>query len=146
MYGTVAVTGAASGLGRVIVGHLLGRGAGVVLIDRDAGTLQDACAALAAGTGDRVASVVADLSGTEGVRAAADALTARGDVGALVNNAGGWLPGEQYPDAGAETWLSALTVNLIAPMLLTQLLWPSLADAAGAVVNIGSSGGIGDEP
>ena len=41
--------------------------------------------------------------------------------------------------------MSALTVNLVAPMLLTQLLWPSLAAGGGAVVNIGSSGGIGDD-
>ncbi len=146
MYGTVAVTGAASGLGRVIACHLLDCGADVVLIDRDAGTLRDACAALAEEHGDRVAGVVADLSGTGGVREAAAALVARGDVGALVNNAGGWLAGEQYPDAGTDTWLSSLTLNLIAPMLLTELLWPTLAGASGAVVNIGSSGGIGDDP
>ena len=49
-----------------------------------------------------------------------------------------------YPEAPPETWLSALTLNLVAPMLLTQLLWPSLARGGGAVINIGSSGGIGE--
>lgn len=72
-------------------------------------------------------------------------ISARTAVGALVNNAGGWLPGEQFPDADAEAWMSSLTLNLVAPMLLTQLLWPSLAALDGAVVNIGSSGGVGDD-
>lgn len=92
-----------------------------------------------------MSQLVADLSTAAGVRAAGAELNARPDVDVLVNNAGGWLPGEQYPEAAAETWLSALTLNLVAPMLLTQLLWPRLAAAGGAVVNIGSSGGIGDE-
>lgn len=35
-------------------------------------------------------------------------------------------------------------MNLVAPMLLTQRVWATLAAGAGAVVNIGSSGGIGD--
>lgn len=61
-------------------------------------------------------------------------------MGALVNNAGGWLPGDQYPDVDADTWLSAITLNLLAPMLLAQLLWPI------AVVTMGSSGGLGNEP
>ena len=89
--------------------------------------------------------VVADLSSVASIRAAADALTAQVEVGALVNNAGGWLPGEQFPDAEADTWMSAITLNLIAPMLLTQLLWPSLASVGGQVVKVGSSGGVEDD-
>lgn len=89
-------------------------------------------------------ALVADLSTVDGVRAAADALLAGGDITGLVNNAGGWLPGDQCPEAEPEAWLSALTLNLTAPMLRTQLLWPLLAGAGGSVVNIGSSGGLGD--
>jgi NAD(P)-dependent dehydrogenase (short-subunit alcohol dehydrogenase family) len=140
---SVAVTGAAAGLGYAIAEELVARGRTVVLLDRDDGALSVAVERL--GGGSRAVGVTADLSTVEGVRAAAGALLARGDVGSLVNNAGGWLPDEQYPDAEPERWLSALTLNLTAPMLLTQLLWPVLAAAAGAVVNVGSSGGLGDE-
>ena len=63
-----------------------------------------------------------------------------------MNNAGGWHPGQQYPEAPPEAWRRALTLNLVAPMLLTQLLWREVAEGTGAVVNIGSSGGEGDEP
>ena len=146
MHKTVAVTGAASGLGRMIAGDLLARGSRVVLIDRDADTLQDTICLLQDEYGDRLGSVVADLADLESIRGSADALVADWEIGALVNNAGGWLPGEQYPDVDPDTWLSSLTVNLIAPMLLTQLLWPALASVSGAVVNIGSSGGVGDGP
>jgi NAD(P)-dependent dehydrogenase (short-subunit alcohol dehydrogenase family) len=39
-----------------------------------------------------------------------------------------------------------MTLNLLAPMLLTHRLWPTLSAVSGAVVNVGSSGGEGDEP
>ena len=38
-----------------------------------------------------------------------------------------------------------MTLNLLTPMLLTQSLWPTLASVGGAVVNVGSSGGSGDD-
>jgi short-subunit dehydrogenase len=143
----VAVTGAASGLGRIIAGLLLGRGRAVAIVDSD-----DAQAhAVADELGDEhqieVPVVVADLSDIAQARTAADQLIERVEVAALVNNAGGWLPGAQFPDADPDQWLSAMTLNLLAPMLLTQRLWPMLcAASAGAVVNIGSSGGLGDAP
>ena len=50
----------------------------------------------------------------------------------LINNAGGWTPGdEQYPDAPADAWTATMKLNLIAPMLLSQLvLAPMRASAA----------------
>lgn len=139
---STAVTGAAAGLGYVIAEELVVRGKSVVLLDRDEAALAASVERL--GGGSRITGLTADLSSIEGVRSAAGTLLARGDVTELVNNAGGWAPGDQYPDAGPDQWLSALTLNLTAPMLLTHLLWPMLATAAGAVVNIGSSGGLGD--
>ena len=138
---SVAVTGAGAGLGYAIAAELVRRGRTVVLLDRDEAALRTSVEHL--DDGRRVAGLTADLSSIAGVRTAASALLTRGNVGGLVNNAGGWLPGEQYPDAAPEQWLSALTLNLTAPMLLTQLLWPMLSAAAGSVVNIGSSGGLG---
>ncbi|WP_327287714.1 SDR family NAD(P)-dependent oxidoreductase [Streptomyces sp. NBC_01198] len=138
----IVVTGGAAGLGYAIAEELVARGRGVVLLDRDETALKASVERL--GGRDRAVGLTGDLSTVEGVRTAASALLARGDIGGLVNNAGGWLPDEQYPDAGPERWMAALTLNLTAPMLLTHLLWPMLSTAAGAVVNIGSSGGLGD--
>lgn len=140
-----AVTGAATGLGRVIASTLLEHGRPVVIVDRDAGQAQTTADELGHRHGVLVPVVVADLGTIAGIDAAADHLIERHRVVALVNNAGGWLPGEQYPDAEPDSWLSAITVNLLAPMRLAQRLWPVLSAASGAVVNIGSSAGQGDD-
>lgn len=145
MDSTVVITGAASGLGREIAVALLHRKRPVILLDRDPQTLAATGRELSERWSDSVSMVVADLSTPDGVYGAAHELADRPDLGGLVNNAGGWLPGDQYPEAAPQTWLSALTLNLVAPMLLTQLLWDRLAANEGAVVNIGSSGGIGDD-
>ena len=145
MEAPTAITGAAGGLGLVIADELLSRGRRVVLVDRDAGAADVAAAELSARHGCPVPSVRADLATLGGARTAAAELTERFELDALVNNAGGWIPGDQYPDASSDAWLSALTLNLVAPMLLTQLLWSRLAARSGAVVNIGSSGGTGED-
>lgn len=142
----VAITGAADGLGRVIATTMLAHGRAVVLLDRDGERVHETAGELGARYSVEVPVVVADLATIDGIDLAADQLIANHRIGALVNNAGGWLPGPQYPDAAGVDWLSALTLNLIAPMLLTQRLWPTLSAVLGAVVNIGSSGGLGDDP
>ncbi|MDR6905071.1 NAD(P)-dependent dehydrogenase (short-subunit alcohol dehydrogenase family) [Agromyces sp. 3263] len=155
MHGIVVVTGGAAGLGAVIAETLLAHGHGVLLIDRDLTAARATADDLEARHGSPVAVVAADLSTIDGIQAAADALAGVSGITALVNNAGGWSPGPQYPDAEPDAWLGALTLDLVAPLLLAQRLWPRLAavggagggvGASGAVVNIGSSGGEGDEP
>jgi NAD(P)-dependent dehydrogenase (short-subunit alcohol dehydrogenase family) len=146
MRGTVVVTGGAAGLGAVIADTLLANGREVLLVDRDAAAAAATSNELETRHGSLVPVISADLSSIDGIHAAADALDERPDVTALVNNAGGWSIGAQYPDAEPDGWLAALTLDLVAPMLLTQRLWPRLAAAGGAVVNIGSSAGEGDQP
>lgn len=59
----------------------------------------------------------------------------------LVNNAGGWLPGPQYPD-GRE-WRRSVDLNLVMPMLAAQLAVPMMINSGGSIVNVSSSGGMG---
>ena len=61
----------------------------------------------------------------------------------LVNNAGGWLPGPQFPET--EGWRRGLSLNLVMPMLATQLALPLMV-GGGAVVNVSSSGGWDSTP
>jgi 3-oxoacyl-[acyl-carrier protein] reductase len=77
------------------------------------------------------------------VRLAAEA----GGPHVLINNAGGWTPGDkQYPDAPADAWTATMTLNLLAPMLLSQLvLEPMRALGGGAILNIASSAGAGSD-
>lgn len=144
MHTFVAITGAASGLGRIVASTLLERGRPVVILDRDDERVHAAASQLSDQYGIQVPVIVTDLGVIAGIRTAAEELTERFQVSALVNNAGGWLPGDQYPDTDPDGWLSAITLNLLAPMLLAQQLWPMLSAVSGAVVNIGSSGGVGD--
>jgi NAD(P)-dependent dehydrogenase (short-subunit alcohol dehydrogenase family) len=146
MRGTVVVTGGAAGLGAVIADTLLANGRGVLLVDRDRAAAEVTSNLLKSRHGSPVPVVHADLSTIDGIHGAADALDEHPDITALVNNAGGWSIGAQYPEAEVDDWLAAVTLDLIAPMLLTQRLWPRLAAAGGAVVNVGSSAGEGDEP
>ena len=55
-----------------------------------------------------------------------------------MNNAGGWLPGPQFPDT--DDWHRSLDLNLRMPMLGVQLALP-LMHHGGAVINISSSAG-----
>lgn len=79
------------------------------------------------------------------VQALVEHAGAIGPLGVLVNNAGGWLAGPQYPDT--DQWHRALDLNLRMPVLATQLALPFMAAAGGgAVVNVASSGAFGPRP
>jgi NAD(P)-dependent dehydrogenase (short-subunit alcohol dehydrogenase family) len=86
--------------------------------------------------GGRATFVQTDMS--EEVRQLIQRVAGLGPLSVLVNNAGEWLPGPQFPDT--EDWSRSLDLNLRMPMLATQLALPLLGHR-GAVVNISSSGG-----
>ena len=69
------------------------------------------------------------------------------DLDILVNNAGVRLA-DQIDNLPMEKIREMVDVNLIAPMILSRLLWPALASRKGMIVNIGSlagqSGGPGE--
>ncbi len=66
----------------------------------------------------------------------------------LVNNAGGGPDLRPcFPEASMERWSASLDLNLRAPMLTTQLaLEPMRRAGGGAIVNIGSTAGLGFGP
>ncbi|MBU2667439.1 SDR family oxidoreductase [Actinoplanes bogorensis] len=135
------VTGAGSGLGRHLAVGLAEDGAHVIAADID----------LSAAT-----STAAQIGGTAfrcdvtSPSAAADLIAAAVDLGGphvLINNAGGWTPGDQFPAAPYEAWSGTLDLNLRAPMHLTQLaLEPMARVGGGAILNIASSAGVEDSP
>ena len=137
------VTGGGSGLGREISLGLPHAGYGVVVVDLDEPAAQ-ACASLIEERGLPARALHADVRKPEhmtGIVAAAQNL---GGPHVLVNNAGGWTPQRQYPQAKAAEWAATINLNLIAPMLLSQhVLDPMREQGGGAIINIASSGGIG---
>ena len=140
LQGKVAVvTGGGSGLGRHLVEGLGAAGCRVLVADIEAAAAEET-AAMVPGAEAHLVDVRDD--------AALAALVARaGDLGGphvVVNNAGGWSPGPQFPEAAPEVWSATLDLDLRDPMLLTQLALPAMVAAGGGVVvGIGSSGGVG---
>jgi NAD(P)-dependent dehydrogenase (short-subunit alcohol dehydrogenase family) len=131
------VTGGAGGLGAFVVSRLLTSGASVVAADVEEG-------ALAAREGGSSVLVQADVRVAADLeRVVAFAVERFGGLDVLVNNAGGVSRGAQFPAASALEWRATMELNLLGPMLLTQLaLKPMRARGGGAVVNIASSAGI----
>jgi NAD(P)-dependent dehydrogenase (short-subunit alcohol dehydrogenase family) len=139
------VTGASRGIGEAIVRELLGAGAeGVVVTGRRAETLEP----LAAELGDRVVPVVGNVTDVDHAEAAvATAVDTFGSCDLLVNNAG------TNPSAGslADVDLGAVDktweVNLRAPLVWSRAAWAaSMRERGGAIVSIGSVGGLQPSP
>lgn len=140
------VTGGAGGLGREISLGLAGAGFGVVVADTSASAATEIAEQIE-GYGVPARPVPADITDPAGAERVVTAATELGGPHVLVNNAGGWTTEPQYPAVPAAGWTATLDVNLIAPMRLTQLaLEPMRALGGGAVVNIASTAGLGDEP
>jgi 3-oxoacyl-[acyl-carrier protein] reductase len=132
----VAVTGAATGIGRATAAAFAHCGARVFLldIDDDAGR----AAAAAAGT-----FVHCDVTSAEEVDAAFELINDRhGRVDVLVNNAGGFATQRTTEDLPFDEWYRVIDLNLNAVFLTSRRAVPLLrASSAGRIINIGSLAG-----
>jgi short-subunit dehydrogenase len=134
------LTGATGGLGRAMAKALAARGAVLLLSARKADALE-ALAAELPGEGHRV--LPADLAEP----GAAERLAAEaGEVDVLVANAG--LPGAGWlAEFTPEQVKRALRVNLEAPMLMAQALFPAMVErGSGHLVFISSLSGKAASP
>lgn len=137
---TALVTGATSGLGKVVATQLAGLGARVILVGRSREKLDEAVLEIRQETGNAdLVAELADLSLMSDVRALAGRLLRRPEgLHILVNNAA-VLPTEKtVTSEGLET---AFATDLMAPWLLTRLLLPRLRESAPArIINVSSGG------
>jgi short-subunit dehydrogenase len=134
----VLITGGSSGIGLALAQVLGLKGAHVAISGRQADRLDAAIASLRA-AGVAAKPIVADVA-TEWGRAATveGALEALGGLDVLVNNAGGVRAGRLENTTEAEI-RAMIEVDLVAPILLTQALLPSLRESGdSAVVNVAS--------
>jgi NAD(P)-dependent dehydrogenase (short-subunit alcohol dehydrogenase family) len=134
------VTGAGAGIGRAVAEALAADGVQLVLCDID-----PEAAALASRLGatflDADVRVEIEL---EQVFAVTE--ERHGGVDLLVNNAGGREP-PAFPESPVANWTGVLDLNLRAPMLAMQLAIASMRRrGGGAIVNVGSSAGVGLGP
>ncbi|BBX10618.1 SDR family oxidoreductase [Mycolicibacterium aichiense] len=129
---TVLVTGAARGIGKSIVDHLVAAGwdvIGGVRSDADAEALSKL---------PRVRAVTLDITDDAQVAALADALPARLD--AVVNNAGIAVSGPLEGLTPAEI-RRQLEVNVVGQLAVTQAVLPLLRQSRGRIVFISSVNG-----
>jgi NAD(P)-dependent dehydrogenase (short-subunit alcohol dehydrogenase family) len=145
------VTGGGGGLGRELAVALGRVGAGVLVADRDLEAAEETAGLVRASRVQAWAMQV-DVRDDVELRMLAHRARDLGGADVLVNNAGGWTPGEpQYPEAPVEDWSGTLDLNLRAPMLLTQLFLADVDTRRGrrtglpAVVNVASSAALGTD-
>jgi NAD(P)-dependent dehydrogenase (short-subunit alcohol dehydrogenase family) len=127
------VTGGAGGLGRFITQRLAERGLCVVIADTDHAAATQLVTELQH-RGHGAVFVDTDAADVEAVERLMTQAADLGTLRVLVNNAGGWLPGPQYPE-GRE-WRRSVDLNLIMPMLAAQLAIPMMINSGGSIVNV----------
>ena len=137
---TALVTGATSGLGRVVAGQLAALGARVILVGRNQQKLDQAIEEIREESGNvELVTECADLSLMTEVRALAARLLNQEDaLHILVNNAAVLPTAKTMTPEGLET---AFATDLLSPWLLTRLLTPLMVESAPArIINVSSGG------
>lgn len=143
----VAVTGAASGIGRAVVAELLNLGANVFAADVNAAALE---AAFGGESASRLVRVRVDVTSQRDVDALAKCIRdSRVPLHGVVNSAGVASPpgqprtvvlGAAETDVDVDV-LPVYNVNLFGMIRVNTALFPSLFEARGRVINIASVAG-----
>ncbi|MCA1982386.1 SDR family oxidoreductase [Nocardioides nematodiphilus] len=124
------ITGAGSGIGRVLAQRLLERGDEVHAVVRTAGRAPEGCIELVADLADDAAVAALDLPG---------------ELDTVLHVAG-VVELASVAEISAAGLREQLDVNLIAPVLLTRAALPALRAARGLVVFVNSSAGLSASP
>ena len=130
------VTGAARGIGLATAKQFLAEGRHVVMVDRDADTLNDEAAQL-----DYVTACAIDVSKENEVALLVDQVAKVGQISALVNNAGVADFGP-IEETTFSRWKTVMATNLDGVFLMSQAFTPMLKETKGAIVNIASISGL----
>lgn len=134
----ILITGGAGGIGRAVASELLGHGAHVLLVDRNADALRSARLELAPFE-NRLETLVADLvNPADRLRVCDLARRWHGGINALINNAG-INPFGLFDEQSTQNIDLALAVNVQAPLHLCRDLLPHLKGQPWAcILNVGS--------
>jgi short-subunit dehydrogenase len=143
--GTYLITGASGAIGGAVAEILHESGHHVILTGRSAERLDETARRVAGGGGgERVRTLVLDLTDPRGIEASLDGAEFP-PLDGLVHSAGDLALGtvaESRPD----DWVRQLLVNTAAPAELTRLLLPSVRAARGHVIFVNSGSGLRARP
>jgi NAD(P)-dependent dehydrogenase (short-subunit alcohol dehydrogenase family) len=136
---TYLVTGASSGIGVATALKLDAEGHEVF-----AGVEHHGDGAALGTASDRLRAITLDVTSAESIRAAVETVAAAvGSTGldGLVNNAGIGVAGP-LETLAADDLRRQLDVNVVGQVAVTQAFLPSVRDASGRIVFVGSVGGV----
>ena len=136
------VSGASKGIGVAIAAVLASAGADLALTARNEEELEQTAEA-ARKVGSRVWTQTAEMADADEVKALGKATLAEfGHIDILVNNAGVTLP-QPILETEIDKFHTVINVNLLAPLLLSQIFVPSMIEKKqGKIINISSRGAI----
>lgn len=135
----ILITGATSGIGKVAALELVKQGHHVIIHGRNGAkaeeTRKEILAKVPEGTVD---TLLADLTKKAEILALVETFNSRYDaLDVLVNNAGGVM--RKQREETAEGWEQTIAVNVLAPFMLSALLYPKMKTQPGArIVNTAS--------
>ena len=129
------LTGASKGLGKACALALAREGVHLTLVARGLDTLETTAAEICAVTGVSVTAVAADVTDPAG---RAQALAACPEPDILLNNAGGFPPGD-FREWEREDWIAALDLMMLAPIAMMKATVDGMmARGFGRIINITS--------
>lgn len=133
----VVITGAAGGMGSVVADRFLANEDIVIATDTRADVLASFSAARS--HGNRLATVVANISKEEDCAKLADAARGKeGRIDVLVHCAG-FFPIRRLEEMSVEEWRMVININLTGAFLLTRAVLPLMKGRGwGRIINFGS--------
>lgn len=133
----VVITGAAGGIGAVLVDRFLANGDTVIGMGRHSETLE--ALRQERNTGNRLIVVAGDISKeADCAKLASVAREHGGRIDVLVNCAG-YFPITPFADLSTEEWRAIIDINLTGVFLMTKAVLPLMKDRGwGRIINIGS--------
>ena len=138
----VLVTGAASGIGRLMSFYFADEGANLAIVDINEAQLNDTCKEVES-RGVKCVTFTCDISNLEKVKKTVQAVTKElGSIDVLINNAG-VVRGKKFVDLSIDEMRKTMEVNYWGHIYFTKLVLPQMIERGnGNIVNIASSAGL----